>query len=127
MVANRGWQASGVLVSPGKKYDYSASGTWQLSKTAEPITADGAAQGAGRLEGVIFNDFQLSEPFSLGAYGSFAPPAEGQLFLRCRDQWNELADNKGSMSVKIKQAGDGPPLSRPSHTAEEPAETAAAE
>lgn len=126
-VANRGWQASGALVSPDKKYDYSASGRWQLAKTAEPAAADGDAQGAGRLEGVIFNDFQLSEPFALGAYGSFAPPAEGQLFLRCRDKWNELADNKGLMSVKIKVSGDGQPLSRPSHTAEEPTETAAAQ
>ncbi|MBI3837616.1 MAG: hypothetical protein HY288_06750 [Planctomycetia bacterium] len=127
IVANRGWQASGVLVSPEKKYDYSASGMWQLSKTAEQATADGNADGAGRLEGVIFKDFELSEAFALGAFGSFTPPAEGQLFLRCRDEWNELADNKGVMSVKIKQAGDGQPLLRPTHTAEEPAETAAAE
>ena len=27
---------------------------------------------------------------------------DGKLFVRCRDQWAELADNKGSMTFKIK-------------------------
>ena len=64
----------------------------------------------------------LSEPFPLGAYGSFTPPGSGQLYLRCRDKWNEIADNKGSMTVKIKNSGEGPALARPSKQSEEPAE-----
>ncbi len=122
VAANRGWQASGVTVSTDKRYEYSASGTWQTSKSGPETTADGQPDGAGRLEGVVFNDFVLSEPFPLGAYGSFAPPAEGRLFLRCRDQWHALADNKGAMTVKIKNSGQGQKLPRPSSKAEEPQE-----
>ena len=55
----------------------------------------------------------LGEPFPLGTYGSFTPPSDGQLYLRCRDKWNELADNHGAMSVKIKNSGQGNPLRAP--------------
>jgi hypothetical protein len=120
VVAWRGWQPSGVIVESGKHYDYSASGMWRTAKDGADVTADGASTNAGRLEGVIFKDFALSEPFPLGAYGSFTPPSSGQLFLRCGDRWNELGDNKGAMTVKIKNAGEGPPLARPGRKSEEP-------
>ena len=77
------------------------------------------------MEGVIFQNFTLSEPFALGAYGTFTPPSAGQLYLRCRDRWNELADNRGMMSVKIKRTGGGTKLARPTRTVEEPADEAA--
>lgn len=123
VVANHGWQPSGVIVSPEHKYDYSASGVWQTAKDAKETTADGQADGSGRLEGVIFKDFVLGEPFALSAFGSFTPPSEGRLYLRCRDQWNEMADNRGAMTVKIKRSGEGPQLPRPSRTADEPEAT----
>ncbi len=121
VAAARGWQPSGVTVAADKKYDYSASGLWRTGKDTQDTTADGSSDGGGRLEGVIFKDFGLSEPFALGAYGSFTPPSEGQLYLRCRDKWNALADNHGAMSVKIKNAQQGSPLPRPTRAAEEPA------
>jgi hypothetical protein len=124
VAANRGWQASGAIVSPGNRYDYSASGVWHTSKDGPELTADGQG-GVGQLEGVIFKDYVLSEPFALGSYGSFTPPSEGRLFLRCRDKWNELADNKGAMTVKIKLSSTGPELPRPTRTADEPSETTA--
>jgi len=127
VAASRGWQASGAILSASTKYDYSASGVWQTGKEAKETTADGQSDGTGRLEGVIFKAFQLSEPFALGAYGSFTPPSDGQLYLRCHDRWNELADNKGSMIVKIKLSDTGAPLPRPTRTSDESAETAAAE
>jgi hypothetical protein len=113
IAANRGWQPSGVVVSSDKKYDYSASGGWQTAKDATALSADGAGDSRGRLEGVIFNNFTLGEPFPLGAYGTFTPPGDGRMYLRCSDAWNELADNKGQMTVKIKNSGQGNPLARP--------------
>jgi hypothetical protein len=107
VAARRGWQPSGLLVSPGRRYEYSAKGAWRLGKDQADLTADGKPGGAGRLEGVVFNDFHLSEQFALGASGTFAPPGDGQLYLRCRDAWNDLADNRGAMSVQIKLAGTG--------------------
>lgn len=123
VAANLGWQPSGVIVAAGKQYDYSAGGTWQLGKSAEPTTADGKTDGAGRLEGVVMHDFALSEPIPLSSYGTFTAVADGQLYLRCRDKWTELADNKGAVSVKIKLTGDGAKLARPGRTAEKPAKS----
>jgi hypothetical protein len=102
--ANRGWQPSGALVAAGKKYEYSATGNWQCGKDGEELSADGAPDGAGRLEGVVFKDFALGEPFALGAKGSFIALGDGRLFLRMHDGWNSLAENKGSVNVKIKKA-----------------------
>ena len=66
----------------------------------DQLTADGQPPGVGRLEGVILQDFKLSDPFPLGAFGSFTPPSEGRLYLRCGDAWNELAENRGAVTVK---------------------------
>jgi hypothetical protein len=57
------------------------------------------------LEGVILNGFELHEPFELGASGAFTASKNGQLYLRCRDAWNELTDNKGLVTVKLKVQG----------------------
>lgn len=119
VAARRGWQPAGAIVSPERWYDYSASGQWRTGKDQANVTADGKGDGTARLEGVIFDDFRLSEPFPLGAYGKFRPPSAGRLYVRCRDAWNHLADNRGSMSLKIKLADKGPALPRPSRSAEE--------
>jgi hypothetical protein len=50
-------------------------------------------------------EYTLSQPFPLGAEGTFKPPASGKLFVRCEDAWGSLADNQGRITVKIK-AGD---------------------
>lgn len=56
----------------------------------------------GQLVGVLFNDYELSEPFAIPAEGSFVALGDGQLFLRCEEAWNRLADNKGKVSLKFK-------------------------
>jgi hypothetical protein len=106
VAARRGWQPSGVIVSAGGKYEYATEGKWHLSDEGVELTADGQADSTGRLEGVVLTDFRLSEPFSLAAGGSFAPPADGQLYLRCRDRWSDLADNRGTIKVRIKRADE---------------------
>ncbi len=56
----------------------------------------------GQLVGVLFHDYELSEPFAIPSDGTFTAPGEGQLFLRCEDAWNKLADNKGKVTLKFK-------------------------
>jgi hypothetical protein len=107
IAAARGWQPTGAVVRRGRHYDYRAQGTWQIEPQGERITADGRADGAGRLEGVIFHDYALGEPFALAARGTLAPPADGRLYVRCRDRWNELADNTGGVSFAIRAANAG--------------------
>lgn len=107
--ADRGWQPSGVIVISGADYEYKTAGTWQTATDGAALTGDGeeGGDGAGRLLGVVMKDFELGEPIELGADGSFTAPADGQLYLRCRDKWGELPDNKGTLTVKLKQKTKG--------------------
>ncbi len=66
----------------------------------------------GRLRACIVKDFQLSKPAELDSYGSFRAPSDGNLYFRCADKWNELADNSGKLTVKLKRKDQGPPLKR---------------
>lgn len=122
ILAARGWQPTGVTVTSGRSYDISASGTWRTSADARATTADGDISGSGQLEGVLLKDLVLSDPFALHAYGSFKAPGDGQLYVRCRDAWTELSDNKGAMQLKIKRAGHGLPLPKPSSGPPAPAD-----
>jgi hypothetical protein len=100
--AGRGWQPSGVLVEAGRGYRYSASGKWTLAADGAKLDADGQRDGSGRLIGVIYHDDRLSKPVTLGTAGTFTAPAAGRLYLRCADAWGSLADNVGSVSVRIE-------------------------
>ena len=111
--ARRGWQPAGLLLKSGRTYQFSAEGGWALAKKGKTIAADGDASGNGKLIGVIFRDYQLSKPFELGAYGKFTAPSDGQLLLRCKEDWSKLADNKGTVTVRLKVDGKGNPLPRP--------------
>ena len=58
--------------------------------------------------GVLLQDYELSDPFAIPVSGQWTAPGEGQLFLRCEDAWNELADNDGKITVQISAAGADP-------------------
>lgn len=115
--AGRGWQASRLILIKGEEYEYSASGTWSMSKNTPAVDADGEADGTGKLVGAVLTDangdYALGEPFELGKFGSFAAPEDGNLYLRCQDGWAELADNRGSLTVKLKLKDKGAPLAPP--------------
>ena len=102
VAANRGWQASRVMVKEGDKISYSATGEWEILKGNSKVGPDGDEVGRGRLEGVLFTDYHLSEPFNLGAEGEYEAQMDGNLFVRCRDDWSEIADNQGAVTVKFK-------------------------
>lgn len=96
-----GYQPSGLHVQKHCEYSFECDGTWQIEGEGSDLNANGNERGLGRLEGVIMSGYKLSEPFELGHRGSFKAPAGGKLYLRCRDRWTELADNNGSVMVKI--------------------------
>jgi hypothetical protein len=108
--AQRGWQPSGVLVEAGVRYRFSASGKWTLVHNGARLDAEGQRDGSGRLTGAIYHDDRLSKPFALGNSGTFTAPATGRLYLRCAEAWGSLADNGGSISVRIQP---GEPESAP--------------
>ena len=102
VVANRGWQATRLQIKKGDKISYEATGEWEVGKGEPKVGAQGDETGRGRLEAVIFADYQLSEPLELGPEGEFEAKMDGNLFVRCRDDWCEIADNSGAVSAKFK-------------------------
>lgn len=107
VLAQAGWQPTKLLTQEGVSYDHVAEGEWKLSPTDKPITADGGGAGRGRLIGALLQDyeseFRLSKPFEMGARGSFTAPGEGQLYVRCRDGWTDLADNEGELTLHLRR------------------------
>ena len=99
--ADKGWQPGGLKVVRGQEYRFTTKGMWRTSGDAEDVPADGEPTGTGRLTGILFNDYMLSTPFELGTDGTFTAMDDGQLLLRCRDEWNQLSDNKGTISVEL--------------------------
>ncbi len=100
--AARGYQASGLTVVAGQGYQYSTVGVWGTSAAGPTTNADGDGQGAGRLEAVVMRDYGLDAPFELGVQGAFVAATSGNLFIRCRDAWNGLHDNHGSIHVRFQ-------------------------
>ena len=105
--ADKGWQPSGLKVVKGQNYRYTTDGMWQTADESEQVSADGAPSGTGKLMGVLFNDYQLGTPFELGVDGEVTAPDDGQLLLRCRDEWNQLSDNNGTISVELMSGKKG--------------------
>jgi hypothetical protein len=115
--AGKGWQPSRLILTEGEEYEFSAAGNWTMSKEAPPLDADGDTGGTGRLVGALLTedirDYALGDEFELGRFGSFTAPGSGKLYLRCRDRWTDLADNRGSVTVKLKLKDKGPALAPP--------------
>jgi hypothetical protein len=99
--ADRGWQPSRLLVRQGERYAFTAEGTWSLTADGQPLSAAGGKSDQGRLVGAVFDDYALTEAFPLGASGQFTAARDGKLVLRCQDRWHDLADNKGTLTVRI--------------------------
>ncbi len=107
VAAGRGWQPSGLSVRAGTKYEYLASGGWQIAGRSASIDADGDGKRNGRLVGVLMKDGQLGGEFELGAKGSLQLQADGDLYLRCRSAWDELTGDSGQITVKFQLSGQG--------------------
>lgn len=97
-----GWQATGATVEDGQTYEFAAQGQWRIRPAAMPCSADGDRDGTGRMVGVVLRDYLLSEPFDLGVRGSFMAPESGDLYVRCRDAWNSLAENEGQITLHLR-------------------------
>lgn len=102
--AGRGWQPSRLTAKEGTKYACAITGSWKLEKDGPDIAPAGNETGQGKLVGILFDDYTLSNPFDLGNATDWTAPQDGKLYLRCHDGWCDLADNKGSVTVKWKLA-----------------------
>ncbi len=105
--AGRGWQPTGLTVSPGGKYDYLVTGNWRIASDVKATDVNGDDHGRGRLVGVLMKGYQLGPEFEVGGQGSLDLTAGGDLYLRCRNAWGDLADDSGRVSVRLKLPGGG--------------------
>lgn len=100
--ARSGWQPTRAKIQKGESYRFATEGSWQLHKDGPSINAGGDESGHGQLVGAVFQDYQLSEEFEIGATGTFVSPAEGHLFVRCKEGWGTLSDNDGQIDFQIR-------------------------
>lgn len=101
--ANSGWQQTRAQLTKGQEYEFTTDGTWSILENGESVDANGTETGAGKLVGILFQDYELSEEFELGTYGKFTAPSDGQLCLRCKDTWGAISDNDGEIEFQIRE------------------------
>lgn len=101
--AAKGWQSTGAIVEGGVTYETRAKGEWKVSSTTPGVNANGDSEGRGRLIGVIFKDYKLSDEFELGVDPDFTAPSDGVLYVRCRERMSLLADNQGKVDFAIRR------------------------
>jgi hypothetical protein len=99
--ACRGYQSAGLALEAGHEYQIAATGSWHLNASEPGVDADGAADGQGRVEAAVLHEFDLRPPEELGKNSSFVAKSDGRLYLRCRDHWSELSDNRGTILVRL--------------------------
>jgi hypothetical protein len=112
VAARGGWQATGGVVKAGQTYEVVAEGEW-AADSQPAFAADGQADGRGQLIGAILTkreataeqgpSYVLSDEIPLGSQASFTAPADGQLFLRCREPLTQIDDNQGKLKVTVRR------------------------
>lgn len=117
--ADRGWQSSRVFVEKGHRYELLATGQFTLAEKPKPWVseADGVTirYHNGRLLGQLLATIRPEKPTDkepepmrdvkpLGNSSSFEASRTGTLYLRLNDHPAELVDNRGSVSVEIRDA-----------------------
>ncbi len=117
--ADRGWQSSGIVVESGHHYELVATGKFTLADKPKPwdSEADGITfryhngRPLGQLLAAIRTaETAAGEPESmlqinaLGTRSRLEAAYNGTLYLRLNDHPAELADNKGMVSIEIREA-----------------------
>ena len=101
--ANAGYQATQLLVDCDQTYRITSVGDWLVTKNAARVDANGDHSGHGQLEVAIFDNFKLQPPLILGSQALLQTSHEGFVYLRCHDNWLGLADNRGTIHVRLKR------------------------
>jgi hypothetical protein len=115
IAADSGWQSTGWLLRAGETYRVSASGRFQIANEGRPwpcepggVTIEyrdgrplGMLLGALRPTGEGAGSF--GGPIAIGLGATVKPERDSVLYLRVNDSPAKLRDNRGTMSVRVKQ------------------------
>jgi hypothetical protein len=117
VTADRGWQASGIAVKEGRRYEIEATGEVTLARVPKPwvsqpqgisivysegrpigtllaaVRRDAAADGA---------DESMLSQIVVGRHATFVAASSGTLYFRVNDHWDSLADNEGEYRVVVR-------------------------
>lgn len=118
VAANGGWQASGVLVRKGTKYEIVATGEVTLGRDPKPWVSQpqgiSIVYSEGRPIGTLLASIDRQPPderadesmlkeIVVGRKATFVAETTGTLYLRINDRWGSLADNEGHYQVEIRE------------------------
>lgn len=122
ILADRGWQSTGLLFRAGEEYEITASGRYQIARDADgkpwPCEPGGVTieyfhgRPLGALLGALDSGDEVepqhetptfARPALLGLHATIRPARDGILYLRVNDSSAKLDDNSGQISVTVKK------------------------
>ncbi len=116
VAADRGWQSTGLKVEAGKTYSLSATGRYQVAQKPKPWPCEPGGvtihyhqnwplgmliASVGDVENPTQPVTPLSRFSTVGTATELGPDSSGTLYLCINEASSGLADNQGSLSVKI--------------------------
>jgi len=124
ITADRGWQNTGLLLEAGKTYLLQAQGRYQLATEpviwwsepggvsiryyrGKPLGMLLAAVWPGKASGATPAE-AFRNPIPVGLGTQIRPQQTGTLFLRINDSPGELADNTGTLTVRVRPVSEFP-------------------
>ena len=101
VVARRGYQTAKLRLRADQQYRIETQGDWHVEPAGTQLQTTEHAAGRGQLESVVMRDFELGEAVAFDRQGQLNTDSDGTLYLRCRDEWQRLSDNRGMVQVRI--------------------------
>ncbi len=116
IMANRGWQASGGagVARAGLRLQRRAIGNWGPAEEKRPRPDSRMEQGDWKRSCFTISSLASLCRFRTTAHSSRRPTGS---YSCCHESWNELADNTGFVTVKIRKSDHSPAEPRPLGTA----------
>ena len=120
--SDRGWQSAEILVEAGRPYLVTAVGRFTLADHPKPWVSEAngvsirysRGRPLGQLQASVLDTDSGDGPpgasmlreVALGNEAVFEAVQTGTLYLRINDDWGELSDNRGSVSVTVEPIPD---------------------
>lgn len=115
VVADRGWQSSGVHVERGATYSITAHGRFTMAEHPKPWVSEPGGisfdyfhgRPLGLLLATIHVDGKRFTPeMPIGAARRFTASKTGTLYFRLNDSWSRLADNSGKVRIDVERVAE---------------------